>query len=86
VIDDEAEIVDMRIPGLDGPSLYRAAAQHDPMLPARFIVITGDTLRPETRAFLDATGAPVVHKPFEGGEVERIILETFIRAAGSGVP
>jgi two-component system NtrC family sensor kinase len=48
-------VVDLRMPGMDGEELHRRTAEVDPEQAGRFIFVTGDTLSPETLAFVDAT-------------------------------
>ena len=55
---------DLRMPELDGPGLYRALEQHAPQLCRRFIVLTGDSLSPETEAFVAQSGVQRLTKPF----------------------
>ncbi|MBI4013345.1 MAG: response regulator, partial [Candidatus Rokubacteria bacterium] len=38
---------DLRMPGLDGPGLYREVERRHPRLARRFVFLTGDTLSPE---------------------------------------
>ncbi len=64
---------DVRMPELDGPGLYRELERHHPHLVRRFVFLTGDTLNPETREFLERTGAPSLTKPFDAEEVRRAI-------------
>src|SRR4029079_9021657 len=45
-------VSDVKMPGLDGPALYRALARVHPALADRFVFVTGDTLAAETGAFL----------------------------------
>ncbi|MBI4240403.1 MAG: GAF domain-containing protein [Candidatus Rokubacteria bacterium] len=66
---------DMKMPELDGPGLYRAVERQYPALCQRFIFLTGDTLGPETRAFLEQTGAPTLVKPFVLAEVQRVVRQ-----------
>jgi signal transduction histidine kinase len=66
---------DMRMPGLDGPGLYRELERHHPELVRRFISITGDTLSPETREFLEQTEAPSLSKPFVMDDVRRVVQQ-----------
>lgn len=68
-------LCDLRMPGLDGPGLYRECAQLDPGLPGRFLFMTGDSLGPEARSFLDLTGARCVAKPFDLEDVQRSVSE-----------
>ena len=57
-------ISDIKMPGMDGATLYRELASSRPDLAARLIFITGDTVSPDTRAFLGTSPAPVLTKPF----------------------
>ncbi len=57
-------LTDLRMPELDGPGLYREMERRYPDLRRRVIFITGDTLSPGARRFLDETGVPCVNKPF----------------------
>ena len=66
-------LCDVRMPGLDGPELYRALRLLHPELLPRFVFLTGDTLNPESREFVQQTGAPCVSKPFDFDEVYRVI-------------
>ena len=66
-------LCDVRMPGLDGPELYRALRLLHPALLPRFVFLTGDTLNPESREFVQQTGAPCISKPFDFDEVYRVI-------------
>jgi PAS domain S-box-containing protein len=66
-------VSDLRMPGLDGPGLYRAAAQRFPGIEKRFVFVTGDTLEPATREFLDTCIAPHLAKPFTVDEALRVL-------------
>jgi two-component system NtrC family sensor kinase len=66
-------LCDVRMPGLDGPELYRALRLLHPELLSRFVFLTGDTLNPESREFVQETGAPCISKPFDFDEVFRVI-------------
>jgi CheY-like chemotaxis protein len=66
-------LCDMRMPDLDGPSLYRLLERHKPHLCSRFIFLTGDTLEPATQAFLEQSSAPCLTKPFSIAEARRAI-------------
>jgi len=58
-------LCDVRIPGLDGPEIYRQAKANHPDMGKRIIFITGDTVSAATRRFLEESGAPYLDKPFE---------------------
>jgi PAS domain S-box-containing protein len=64
---------DIRMPELDGPSLYWELERRDPSLLQRMIFLTGDTLSPGTREFLETTGAPCLSKPFALSDVREIV-------------
>jgi two-component system NtrC family sensor kinase len=69
----ELILSDIRMPELDGPSLYREIERRDPRLLRRMIFLTGDTLSPATREFLEHTGAPCLSKPFTLRDVREIV-------------
>lgn len=60
---------DLKMPGMDGPTLLKEVAQRDAGLASRFIVMTGDSLSGSAQAFVQASGLPLLHKPFEPAEV-----------------
>jgi PAS domain S-box-containing protein len=66
---------DVRMPYLDGPGLYRALERRLPDLCRRFVLMTGDVLSAEIQTFLDQTGVPGLSKPFDRGEVRRVIQQ-----------
>jgi nitrogen fixation negative regulator NifL len=72
-------LCDVRMPKLDGPGLYRALDQLYPKLLERFVFLTGDTLNPDSMAFVQRTGAPCISKPFDLDEVKRVIGRALLR-------
>jgi PAS domain S-box-containing protein len=76
-------LCDVRMPELDGPSFYRLLERQQPHLCSRLIFLTGDTLEPATQAFLEASGAPCLLKPFAIAEARRIIQRTLQGATPS---
>jgi CheY-like chemotaxis protein len=81
-------LCDVRMPELDGPSLYRLLERQQPHLCQRFIFLTGDTLEPATQAFLEASGVPCLTKPFTSAEARRVIQRTLqvVTPSISGTP
>jgi two-component system NtrC family sensor kinase len=69
----ELILSDIRMPELDGPSLYRELERRHPRLLRRMIFLTGDTLSPSTREFLENTGVPCLSKPFALNDVREIV-------------
>jgi hypothetical protein len=65
---------------LDGPGLYRLLEHQHAHLCQRLIFLTGDTLGPATRAFLEESGAPCLTKPFTLAQARCAIQ----RALGQG--
>jgi CheY-like chemotaxis protein len=66
-------ITDLKMPGMDGASFYRQLLERDPVLAGRIIFITGDTVSPDTRAFLQRVTNPVLAKPFKIGPLRDAI-------------
>ena len=70
-------ITDMKMPGMDGATFYREVRQRDPAQARRMIFITGDTVSPDTRAFLQRVSNLVLSKPFKIGPL-RDAIETVL--------
>jgi two-component system NtrC family sensor kinase len=71
-------LCDLRMPELDGPSLYQQVVACQPQYQRRFVFLTGDTLSPETETFLARTGAVRLVKPFsaaQGRQAVRQVLQ-----------
>jgi two-component system NtrC family sensor kinase len=56
---------DLKMPDMDGRVLYDEVERIDPSLARRFVLMTGDTLGPESRGFLEMSGVMTVAKPFD---------------------
>ena len=67
----DAILCDLRMPRLDGQAFYGALVQAGSPMKDRILFITGDTLAPRTRDFLEPRGLPHLDKPFL---VEELIL------------
>jgi len=72
-------LCDLRMPELDGPSFYRAVACQHPHLQQRFIFLTGDTLSPGAKTFLDEIRSPFLAKPFRAAEIRRVVQQALQR-------
>jgi two-component system NtrC family sensor kinase len=66
-------ISDVNIPGLTGEQLFQQVRTALPALGRRFIFLTGDTLTPAARGFLEKSGARWFAKPFNIRDVERAV-------------
>jgi signal transduction histidine kinase/CheY-like chemotaxis protein len=60
-------VCDIRMPRLSGPELYLRLTQEMPGAAPHVLFITGDTVRADTRAFIEETDVPVLLKPFDMG-------------------
>src|SRR6267143_1211303 len=72
-------VSDTKMPVLDGEEFYRELAHRAPTLRARIIFVTGDVISREKRAFLEATGAPFLLKPFAPQEARRLVHQVLTR-------
>lgn len=57
-------VSDLRMPGLDGPGLYRELGRRRPNLLPRIMFVTGSALDPANQRFLEANKVPWLAKPF----------------------
>jgi PAS domain S-box-containing protein len=64
---------DIRMPELDGLSLYQEVRRLHPEMARRFVFLTGDRLSSETGKFLATAGAPSLGKPFHLDEVLSVV-------------
>jgi PAS domain S-box-containing protein len=64
---------DVRMPKLDGPSLYATLERRDPSLLGRTAFVSGDTLSPSARIFLQRVQRPFIEKPFTLDEVRDLV-------------
>ena len=81
-------LCDLRMPALDGPTLYTLVQQQAPALCQRIIFVTGDTLNVESTAFLAQCGQPYLYKPCTAAEVREAIQQQLghATAAETGAP
>jgi CheY-like chemotaxis protein len=70
-------VSNLRMPDLNGPTLYEALAQHSPRTLPRVIFIARSAFSPEHSRFLMEVGVPVLVKPVNPTElwesVERLL-------------
>ena len=65
----DAVVTDLQMPRLGGRALYEQLVEERPQLARRFVFVTGDQAREETRLFLDSCGQPSVMKPYDLSEL-----------------
>lgn len=68
-------MVDVRMPGTDGPTFYERLDSVAPDLRRRTIFMTGGFLEREVEDFILSTGRPAIQKPFDLGEMARAVEE-----------
>jgi DNA-binding response OmpR family regulator len=73
----DAILPDMRMPGVDGRSLYERIKERSADLAARIIFVTGDLANPQTASFLQATGNLRLEKPFTRAQLEAVPARFF---------
>jgi CheY-like chemotaxis protein len=79
-------ISDSGMPEVSGRELYREIERREPRFSRRFVFVTGDILNPRTRAFLAATGAPQLEKPFTVESVKRVVRRALLLQPKTGTP
>jgi len=78
----DAVVSDLRMPDLDGPGLWRALRERHPALAQRMVFVTGDTLSPSAREFLQSTGCACLEKPFAPADLLARVQGALAPAAG----
>ena len=68
-------LCDLRMPRFSGCDLYRWILVHRPDIEARLVFSSGDLQSPESAAFLSEARRPILPKPFDLGELARIVSD-----------
>ena len=69
----DAILMDLRMPGMSGRTLYHLVASNWPHLAEKIIAMSGDAEGDDNKAWLDANEVPVLSKPFELQDVIRAV-------------
>jgi PAS domain S-box-containing protein len=69
-------ICDLKMPRVDGMTLYRAIAAGTPELARRVIFVTGDVAGTDAERFLEESGCRWLAKPFRLSDLLRAVRET----------
>ncbi len=72
-------ISDLRMPDMDGMTLYRELERTRPDLLERIMFVTGDTLSADAGEFVAATRAPVIEKPFDAQKIRQMAADQLAR-------
>ncbi len=70
----DAVISDLRMPVMDGPTLYKELSYSLPQYLKRIIYVTGDTLSPHVNAFLKDNPVPIIEKPYRLADVRKELV------------
>jgi two-component system NtrC family sensor kinase len=65
---------DLCMPEMSGEKFFHALSTRFPHLRQHIIFVTGDTVSPASRHFLEETGAPWLSKPFSIREIEKVVM------------
>lgn len=71
----DAIVSDLHMPELDGAALWREVRRTRPQLARRMLFVTGDTLSPTARQFLDEARCGSLNKPFAKAELLTRVAE-----------
>jgi PAS domain S-box-containing protein len=66
-------LLDLRMPDMAGDALYRELIARDAAHAGRIVFITGEAATPDTQSFLQASGRPVIGKPFSLDDLRRAL-------------
>ncbi|MDZ4815889.1 MAG: ATP-binding protein [Verrucomicrobiota bacterium] len=66
----DAIISDMRMPHVNGKTLYKAVQKMNPKLAANMMFITGDVVRSDSSGFIKENNIPHLNKPFTLSDLE----------------
>jgi CheY-like chemotaxis protein len=72
----DAVICDLKMPRIDGMTLYRTLAAATPELARRVIFVTGDVAGTDAERFLEESGSRWLAKPFRLADLLRAVRET----------
>jgi CheY-like chemotaxis protein len=72
-------LLDIRMKGMNGIELYEQLGKIALSLQRRVVFITGDTLAPDTRSFLEKTKAHFICKPFDVGQLRKTVNQVLIK-------
>lgn len=64
---------DLKMPEMGGPKLYEHIKADHPDQAERLGFITGDTMSPSARSFLDKSGRPFLEKPIKPDELRKLV-------------
>jgi CheY-like chemotaxis protein len=66
-------LADLNMPGIGGRGFFATLTREHPELAASLGFVTGDTMSPSARGFLDAAGRPCLEKPIAPAELRALV-------------
>jgi|GEM_PF-3643088 len=66
-------ITDLRMPGIDGPTLYREILRQTSHRADRIVFTTGDALNENAQEFLEDSSHSAIEKPFQPNEIRALV-------------
>jgi len=75
-------LTDLNMPGIGGKGLYEVIAREFPEMAQRIGFVTGDTMSPPARRFLDGAGRPYLEKPIAPIEL-RALARKMLKAGSN---
>jgi two-component system C4-dicarboxylate transport response regulator DctD len=75
-------ICDLKMPYVDGPSLYRSLVQRANPMQHKLLFVTGDTMGCRTIEFLKSSGLPYLAKPFLVEELKDAVQKAIAAIQG----
>lgn len=82
----DAIISDLRMPGLSGEQFFHLVKCEFPNMASRIVFTSGDMMRQETRDFVQLSGCPSLHKPYELAELTQLLDDVCADSHGSSRP
>jgi two-component system NtrC family sensor kinase len=79
----DAIVSDLHMPDIDGATLWREVRAREPLLAQRMLFVTGDTLSPGVRQFLDRARCDALTKPFSKAAL-LARMQALLSAVGEG--
>lgn len=84
--DVDAILMDLRMPGMSGRTLYHLVASSWPHLAERVIAMSGDTEGDDNKAWIEANDVPVLAKPFELQDAVRAVERLLVHKREANGP
>lgn len=78
-------ICDLKMPRVDGRTIYQELVRHHSPLQNRMVFVTGDVLASRTMEFLESSGLPYLAKPFQVDDLKEAVARALSEPASEPV-